>query len=329
MRQLPALVRTVGITAVVAVVVSVVVLNLSTYWLRVASTSLNFACVALAWGFLIGFAGQLNFAPAAIWGAGAYVAAVLAAKFGWNPWLAFAAATIAGALFGALLTIPAVRLHRIYLGLFTLAFGELFRLFTINEQWLTNGPSGFGLSRVPFTGPLASATGIALTTGAVLILVYLGLVVLMRSSCGLYIRAVRDDQQAADARGVNVTLWKLWSFVISSGVMAAAGALFAFQTRFVSPEMLYVDYSFQFIVMGLFGGTSTLVGPIIGAVSINVLLEVLRSWEAMRLVLLGVIVCVSVLALPQGIAGTLARFIHYRSTDRLLTARFREKGQDL
>lgn len=209
--------------------------------------------------------------------------------------------------------------------LFTLALGELLRLFIINEQALTNGPSGLGLSGVMFAGPLASASGIAITTLAILTAVYFGLGLLLRSRFGLYIRAVRDDQQGADARGVNVTLWKLWSFVISCAVMGIAGAMFAYQTRFVSPEMLYVDYSFQFIVMGLLGGTSTLIGPIVGAVSLTALLELLRSWEAMRLVLLGLIVCVSVLALPHGIVGTFARLLHYRSTDRLLSSRFHVK----
>src|SRR5215216_2937764 len=107
--------RTAGITAVVAVVVGLVVLNLNAYWLRVLSTALNFACVALAWGFLMGFAGQLNFAPAAIWGAGAYVAGILTNKFGWDPWSTLVAATFAGGVLGALLTLPAIRLHRIYL----------------------------------------------------------------------------------------------------------------------------------------------------------------------------------------------------------------------
>jgi ABC-type branched-subunit amino acid transport system permease subunit len=307
------------------VVVILLAVQLNVYWLRILSTSLNFACVALAWGFLIGFAGQLNFAPAAIWGTGAYVAGILTAKFGWDPWLALGAATLAGAILGALLTLPAIRLHRIYLGLFTLALGELLRLFIINEQALTNGPSGLGLSRVVFAGPLASASGIAITTLAILTAIYFGLGFLLRSRFGLYIRAVRDDQQGADARGVNVTLWKFWSFVISCAVMGIAGAMFAYQTRFVSPEMLYVDYSFQFIVMGLLGGTSTLIGPIVGAVSLTTLLELLRSWEAMRLVLLGLIVCVSVLALPHGIVGTFARLLHYRSTDRLLSSRFQVK----
>ena len=135
-------------------------------------------------------------------------------KFGWDPWVSARRSNARGRTLGALLTLPAIRLHRIYLGLFTLAFGELLRLFIINEQALTNGPSGMGLSRVAFAGPLASAMGIAITTLAILTAVYFGLVLLLRSRFGLYIRAVRDDQQVgADARGVNVALWKLWSFV--------------------------------------------------------------------------------------------------------------------
>lgn len=309
-----------------AAAVCLVAAGLNDYWLRITATAANFAIVALAWGFLLGFAGQLNFAPAAIWGAGAYAAAILMTRYGWNAWAAVIGAAGCGALIGAILVLPAMRLQRIYLGLFTLGFGELMRLAIINEAQITQGPSGFGLSSVRFGGLLDTGYGMLVVTVCLLATAYLFFLFLLRSRHGLYFQAMRDDQVAADARGVNIALCKFWAFFASSIVMALAGALFAYQSRYVSPEMLHVEYSFQFIVMSLFGGVRTLIGPIVGAAAITFLLDLLRAWEAWRLVLLGMLVCANVLVFPHGVVGALWNYIHYRRADSLLARRFGQES---
>lgn len=319
---MPRVVRLLLGTVAAASVVALVGADANDYWLRVLSTALNFACVSLAWGFLLGFAGQLHFAPAAIWGAGGYMAAIMATKLGWNPWVALVAGTAAATLLGTLLVLPALRLRRIYLGLFTLAFGEVLRLVMINEDRWTNGPSGLGLSNVVFGEPLNGSYGVLISTLTLLVFSYLALSTLKRSRYGLYLQALRDDQMAAEVRGINVALCKLWAFVVASAIMAAAGALFAYQSRFVSPELLHVDYSFQFIVMALFGGIGSFAGPIVGALSLTLLLDLLRAWEAWRWVILGALVCVNVLIFPFGIVGALDQYLYRRVVDRLVARRF-------
>jgi branched-chain amino acid transport system permease protein len=213
--------------------------------------------------------------------------------------------------------LPAARLQKIYLGLFTLAFGELLRLIATNETELTNGPSGLSLARIGFPLGMESMFQILLLILALLVVCYLGLSYFSGSTQGLRVQAIRDDQLAADARGVNVAFGKLLAFTISSVIMAMAGAVFVFQNRYVSPDMLRMDYSFQFMVMGLFGGINTLIGPIIGAVCITFLLEILRSWEELRLVLLGLMVCLNLILLPAGLIGTPWRYLATRRVDNL------------
>ncbi len=305
-----------------ATAVALVGAGANEYWIRVLSTALNFACVSMAWGFLLGLAGQLHFAPAAIWGVGGYAAAILTAKLGWNAWAALVAATVIVTLLGTVLTLPALRLRRIYLGLFTLAFGEVLRLIAVNEEQWTNGPSGLGLAHVAFTEPLGSSYGILISTLVLLVASYLALTALRRTRYGLYLQALRDDQLAASVRGINVAHCKLWAFVVASIIMAAAGVLYAYQSRFVSPELLQVDYSFQFVVMALLGGIGTVVGPIVGAVVLTLLLDLLRAWETWRWVILGALVCVNVLVFPGGIVGALEQYLYRRIADRLTRGRF-------
>lgn len=312
----------VAATLVCALVVIVAAHTINSYWLRVLSTGLNYACVALAWGFLLGYAGQLHFAPAAIWGTGGYISAILTSKYGFDVWNALLASGVVGAALGALLVPPAARLQKIYLGLFTLAFGELLRLVATNEDAITNGPSGLSLARVHFPFGMESVFQISMLTLTLLAVCYLALSWFAASSFGLRMQAIRDDQLAADARGVSVALSKLLAFSISSIVMAVAGGIYVFQTRYVSPDMLGMDYSFQFMVMGLFGGINTLVGPIVGALSIAFLLELLRSWETMRLVLLGILVCLNIIIMPAGLIGTPWRYMLSRRADRYLRGRF-------
>ena len=314
--------RALAVSVMVLVCGTWLSLNQNDYWLRVTTTALNFALVALAWDLLLGYAGQINFAPAAIWGAGGYAAAILVHRCGVDPWLGLPAAAGVGALLGAVLTLPAVRLQRIYLGLFTLAFGELLRLAAINESELTQGPQGIGLSNIRFTGPLATPSQQQILSLFLLIGTYLILRWLVRSRFGLRLQAMRDDQLAAEARGIDTRYHKLLAFTISSAIMGLAGGLFAYQLRYISPDMLHIEYSFQFVVMALFGGVGSLIGPVLGAISITFLLEVLRGWEHLRLILLGVVVVANILFFPHGIANAAIRFLHDRRTDVALRVRF-------
>ena len=187
---------------------------------------------------------------------------------------------------------------------------------------MTHGPQGIGLSNIRFTGPLAEAWSFQILLLCLLVITYLALRGLIHSNFGLHLQAMRDDQLAAESRGIDTRRYKLVAFMISSAIMGFAGALFAYQLRYISPDMLHIEYSFQFVVMALFGGIGTLLGPIIGALSITFLLEFLRAWEDLRLVLLGIIVVANILFFPQGIVGAAMRYLHYRRTDAALRARF-------
>lgn len=297
------------------------------YWLRMTTYALNYAVVAMSWDLLLGYSGQVTFASAAVWGVGGYTASVLAQRAGVDPWLAWPVAGIAGVLLGLILAVPAFRLRRIYLALFTLSFGELLRLVAVNEDWLTKGPVGISLSKVRFTGLMADAAGFQILTLTFLVVVYVALRALTNSRVGLYLQAMRDDQEAAEARGIDTRRAKVLVFVVASAVMGLAGGLFAFHNRYVSPDMLHLEYSLQFVVMSLFGGVGTLTGAIVGAISITALMEAMRGWEYLRFVLLGIIVAVNVLLLPQGIVGAITEFVHYRRSDAALRARFGPAGR--
>ncbi|MFL5418456.1 MAG: branched-chain amino acid ABC transporter permease [Myxococcales bacterium] len=272
------------------------------YWLGVLILSMYFALISSGWNLLAGYTGQFSLAPATFAMLGAYTTGLACQYAGAPPWLGIVAAVAASSAIGALLALVVMRLSGPYLALTTLSFAEIARLVIANSYNFTRGDLGLG---VP--GILQSRVGwYYLFLGAVVVVV-IGLMVLLRSPLGLYLRAIRDDEVAAASRGVDVVVWKTVSFTLSSAVAGLAGALYAHFAELISPEIGLLAQTGLVICMVVIGGMGTILGPIAGAFLVYVLSEVLREVGGVQLIVFAVVVIVFARFFREGLAGLARR----------------------
>ncbi len=279
-------------------------------WDNYATRILNLAGInallALGLTLLMGFAGQLSLGQAGFSALGAYTAALLAVRLGAPFWLGLpAAGAVAAAC--ALAFGPVLRLRGHFLAMATIAFGEIVRLVLLNWIPVTNGPRGIGDIPPAALGPLRLDTDRRLYY-VVLALVALEAWIVIRigdSRVGRALRAVRDNELAAEATGVPGTRYKALAFTLAGFFAGTAGALAAHLTAFVSPHNFHFDESVKILTMVVVGGIGSAPGAILGAVALTVAGEYLRVFEAYRLIIYSVAIMAILIFLPRGLAGLL------------------------
>jgi len=248
--------------------------------------------VAMALGlYVTALSGQLSMATAAIAGVGGYLAAVLTVNFGWAFVPAICMGAAGGTLVGTLLALVTLKMRDFILKLTTLAFGEALSVLAFNWDYIGGANS--------FTG-IGLKTNVWIALAAALIALY----VAWRfdgSRLGFACRAVRDDPLAASAMGVSIARMRTTSFALGAALVGMAGAIQAHYVLVISPHDLGFFVSLNFIIFLLFGGRQTLWGPVLGAVLLTVLPEVLRFTNEYRLILYGLIIVVVVLRRPEGL----------------------------
>ncbi len=235
--------------------------------------------------------GLLSLANAAFMGIGAYVASLITMQTGLPFPVALAAGGILPALVALVIGIPTLRLSGVYLAMATLGFGEVVRVVVLNME-ITGGP--MGLNGVP---PVTEWWHIVLLLG---ITVYF-LARVRRSKIGRAFEAIKEDEVAARLMGVNVAGYKLLAFVIGAAIAGVAGALNAHYTFTIGPNNYGFENAVDILTMAVFGGTSNLIGPMIGSTILSLLPEVLRHFKDFRLAANGLILILVVLYLPKGI----------------------------
>jgi branched-chain amino acid transport system permease protein len=235
--------------------------------------------------------GLLSLANAAFMGIGAYVSALLTLQLGWS----FPAVLLAGAVVPALVALligaPVLRLSGVYLAMATLAFGEVVRITLLNME-ITGGPEG--LSGIPLETEGWHIAGL-------LALAIYGLTRLRRSKVGRALEAIKEDEVAARLMGIDVDRYKLLAFVLGGFIAGVAGALNAHFTFFISPREYGFENAVDILTMTVLGGTSGLVGPLIGATTLTLLPELLRFLHDFRSLVNGAVLVLVVLFLPKGI----------------------------
>lgn len=235
--------------------------------------------------------GLLSLGNAAFMGIGAYTSALLTMHLGWP----FAAVIAAGALLPALVALligaPTLRLAGVYLAMATLAFGEVVRVALLNLE-ITGGP--LGLDGIPQKTQLWHI----LLALAVLVWFFYRL---RRSKFGRSLEAIREDETAAAVMGIDVARYKRHAFVIGALIAGVAGALNAHYTFFLSPREYGFDPAVDILTMAVLGGTSSFVGPMLGAALLTILPEALRFLEDYRLAVNGLILIIVTVWLPRGL----------------------------
>ena len=271
------------------------------YVMRILTMTCIFATFAASWDLLAGYTGQVNFGHALFFGAGAYTSALSSLKLGVSPWATIWAGTAVAGLFGVLSGYLCLRLRGSYLSLATLAFPliALGILFAFPD--FSGGELGVsGLRRL-----MPSATGNYYVAVVSMLVVVFALWTLADSKFGIVLHAIRDDEVAARASGINTPRYKLGVFAVSAAAAGFAGALFAHYLRVAGPSTLEVALSFQVVIWGVFGGLATIYGPVAAVFILYPLTEWLGSLAAfgeLRLLIFAVIVLLVLLFMPRGLA---------------------------
>jgi len=254
--------------------------------------------LAMSLNLVTGFTGQLHLGHAGFMVIGAYTAGILATKGGAAFLPAVLAGGVAAAFFGFVVGLPTLRLRGDYLAIATLGFGEIVRIAILNLD-ITGG--AFGLRGIP------RLTNLPIVIIAVL-LTYVILHSLIRSRVGRAFIAIREDEVAASAMGIETTRMKVTAFVLAAFFAGVAGGLYAFWFRFISPGSFGFLLSIEILSMVVLGGLGNLLGSVLGAGFITYLPELLRtSVPAVaqhRMVFYGALLVLAMIVRPNGMLGT-------------------------
>jgi len=263
-----------------------------------------------SWNILAGFGGQLSFGHAVFFGTGAYASAVLQAKFGWNAWAALPAAIALGAAAGAFIGALSFRygLRGSYFALVTLAFAEVFRVLANNLPFtgmgvglmlkLEPGALNFQLERAGFLYVILAFVVVALLISHWL----------KHSRYGAWLQAVRDNEAAAAALGVNVFRVKLGAIMLSAALMAAGGVFYVQYFQYIDPSIAYGPaVSIEALLGPIVGGLGSVWGPVLGALVLHLLGESTRGLvenaPGVNLIVYGAVLVAMISFLPRGLAG--------------------------
>jgi branched-chain amino acid transport system permease protein len=298
------------------------------YALSVGTLILYFAYTTQAWNVMMGFAGQLSLGHSLYVGIGAYAAGALYYHYEIGPWAGLPLAIALAALTGVAIGFLAFRfgVSGVYFALLTIAFAEFTRIGFDHLSW-TGGPGGMFLKveqretidLLHFRGPpaLYYYAMLALAVGALAFCSKL-----LGSRAGYYWRAIRENEDAAQALGIHVFRWKLLAVAISAGMTAISGVFFAFYYNNLFPEQIFnTSRSIEIILGSVIGGVGTLFGPIVGAAVLILLSEgVTEALAALgwaipgsKQVIYGVVLLGVVVFLPHGIWPPLARRLGLRT----------------
>jgi branched-chain amino acid transport system permease protein len=276
------------------------------YYLGVVVLGVIYAIAVLGLYFIMGLTGQLSLAQGAFFGLGAYASAVVSTKLNWPFWPSMGAALVAGVLVGVVLGYPVLRLTGHYLALATIGLAII--AVIVFQQWkpVTGGPNGVSGVKPPTIGSLVLSQNFYYFYLVWLFLIVLAAIawVVKRSRVGRAFLAIREDQLAAAATGINTLNFKVLAFTLSTTYGALSGALYAHGlTHYISPDNFVFDLSVTMLVMLLLGGQATVPGSILGAMVVTALPEGLRFLGQWYLVVYGVAVVLLVIFLPEGIWG--------------------------
>jgi branched-chain amino acid transport system permease protein len=298
------------------------------YWLRILIMASIFAIFAASWDLLSGFTGQMSFGHALFFGVAAYTSALLNLHAGLPPWVDIPLGALAAVLTGLIVCIPCLRLKGTYLALTTLAFPIILMGVVFAIPGVTGGELGVsGLDR------LSGSRVMDYYICSILMLVLCTIMwKITTSKTGIIFHAIREDELACRAAGINTVRYKLIAFSLSGLFAGVAGGLYSHFMRIAGPSNLEVSMSFQVVILSVFGGMVSIYGPVAGVFILVPALELLRVLPEIRMLLFALIVLLILLYMPEGIVPWIrdrierecprckVRNVATRSTCRVCTA---------
>jgi len=298
------------------------------YALSVATLILYFAYTGQAWNVMMGFAGHLSLGHSLYVGVGAYAAGAIFFHYGIGPWAGLWVAMLLCVALGLVIGFLAFRfgISGVYFALLTIAFAEFTRIGFDHLDWL-GGPGGMFLKVAQrdtwdvlnFRGPpLMYYYSMLLLTA----LAFLGCYVLLKSRAGYYWQAIRENEEAAQALGINTFRWKMAAVALSAAMTSVSGVFFAFYYNNLFPhEIFSMARSIELILGPVIGGIGTLFGPIFGAAVLTLLSDGITEalaalgWEipGIKQVFYGLVLLAVVMFLPHGIWPAIAKRLKIRA----------------
>lgn len=274
-----------------------------------ANAVLVYILVTVGFNIVIGNLGQLAFANTAFFGIGAYTTAILMVYAGVPYVIAVIAAAVAGGVAGFLASVTALRGIRLYyLAIITLAFGELMRWVYLHGDKVTRGSDGLLIPQPGFFGiPLDSETPKFYVFLLLTVLVVKATSNLMRSRVGRAIVAIRENEASTASLGIHTARYIVLAFVWSGAVVGIGGAMFAALTGRVFPESFGLTEVIVHFGMVMVGGAGSIVGSVIGAITLTALPEYFRQFPGMSELFFGIVIVLVLLFLPKGLVSLLAR----------------------
>ncbi|MDO5406417.1 MAG: branched-chain amino acid ABC transporter permease [Eubacteriales bacterium] len=295
-----------------AVIFLIPVLTPNMYVMQIVNMIGIYIILGTSINVLTGFTGQLSLGQAAFFGVGAYTTALLNTRAGWQFFPCLIGAVLMTALFGVVLAVPALKVKGSYLALLTMGFGEVVRIVMINWTPVTNGTAGI----LGIDSPVIFGLYIDNLTRyyfLIMVFVILGLVyqnVIVKTRTGRAFIAIREDNEAAELTGIDVTSYKIKAFVLSAIYCGVAGCLYAMMIKYVSPDTFTNNISSVILWTAIVGGFGTVMGPILGGVVMQVLPEALRFLGDWRLVVYGGILLIVILRFPGGLYPYVEKLLH-------------------
>ena len=282
------------------------------------------AFIGQSWNISGGFAGQTSFGHAVFFGVGAYTSTILHVSHGWNPWLAWIAAIAMGALVGAAIAMLAFRagLKGSYFALITLAFAEVFRILA-NSVGFTRGGLGMLIKadqrpmNFQFKDPIwIYYLAFGLCAISILIAWWL-----TRSRFGARLIAIRENEDAARALGIDIFAEKVKVLTLSGAMCAAGGTFYAQKYLYIDPNIAFgIDKSVEMLLVTMVGGAGTIFGPLIGSAALTIINEgtryaasvipALKNVQPLSLIVYGIMLMLIVARLPDGLMSLFRRFRH-------------------
>ncbi|CAM4106189.1 ATP-binding cassette domain-containing protein [Bordetella tumulicola] len=296
--------KSLAVGAVIAALTLMLAFTLNSYYVFVLANIALIAIVGIGLNVLLGLTGQVSFGHVGFYAVGAYTVAILTTKAGWDFWSAWAAGTVLAAALGTVLALPALRVKGPYLAMVTIAFSFIVQHAIVEMSDLTGGQSGIMGIMPPLLvaswGPEQTVTVLAVAAVVVLLI---GYHLLSRGTWGAAMRAVNDSETAAQSIGLNPLVIKVIAFTLSAATAGLAGGLFAPLSSFVTAETFSFMQSILFVLVVIVGGAGTIAGPLVGALIVGVLPELLASLESYRLLFFGAMLLLVLWVAPDGLVG--------------------------
>ena len=275
----------------------------NTYVQSVMNMLLYNIVIVLGLNFITGLTGQMNLATAGMVAMGAYTYGIMTTTYGWWPWMALLALMALALAMGLGLGYPSLRLKGFFLSLTTIGFSEVIRLLASNLPNLTGGTMGFSnIVRLPFFGLDLSAKNsyfyVNLVFTVILVLIAFSLVY---SKWGRAFKAVRDNPDAAEATGIDVSRLKIQAFTLASVYAVIGGCMYAGYNTYLNPSTFTVTLSQNYVAMLMIGGLGSVPGNLIGASIVTILPEVLREFDEYYWIVFCTACLVMAILVPDGL----------------------------